>query len=127
VRIHPRDFLLVDALRQAKGWEKVLQHVEGCSKCRERAFLLKSIVSRYGKTEAPDYGPVIERSFRTFEALTAVLGRERSAAPGLLARLIVLSSGQQQLFIRNRVVRSKEASTGRSLNGKLMINEAILA
>jgi tetratricopeptide (TPR) repeat protein len=98
VRIHPRAFLLRDALRRAKGWEKVLQHVERCAKCRERAFLLRS---PQGRTATPDYGPAIERSFRRFEALSAALGKERSEAPGLLSRLIRLPKGQQQLLIRN--------------------------
>lgn len=101
MRIHPRDFLLRDALRRAKGWEKVLQHVERCVKCRERAFVLGSAGSLRGRSETPDYGPAIERSFRTLESLQAMLGKERGAAPGLLARLLKLPKGQQQLLIRN--------------------------
>ena len=101
MRIHPRDSLLLDALRHALGWEKVLQHVERCAKCRERVLLLKPSGSLRGHAESPDYGPALERSFRTFEALSAALGKERREAPGLLARLIGLSKGQQQILIRN--------------------------
>jgi tetratricopeptide (TPR) repeat protein len=101
VRIHPRDFLLQEALRRAKGWEKVLQHVEKCAKCRERALLLGPAGSVPQSADTPDYGMALERSFQIFESISAALGKERSEAPGLLARLLRLSKGQQQLLIRN--------------------------
>jgi tetratricopeptide (TPR) repeat protein len=97
MRIHPHDALLCEALGRSKGSEKLLEHVEQCTKCQAK-LAHRASADRFWRA---DYGPAFERSYQVLEQRQAALARERGEAPQLLARLIGLIPERQQLLLRN--------------------------
>jgi tetratricopeptide (TPR) repeat protein len=103
MRIHPSDAFLQEAQRPSgKALERLLEHISGCVRCRERLDRLRSTDQRNRwSTERGDYGPALDRSFDAFQLRQAALERERTEAPSLLDYLVTLVPGQQQLFLKN--------------------------
>lgn len=102
MRPHPPDAWLRETLRvPKKGSDRILEHVEGCGRCKGRLTIFTS-AGRFGRSaERVDYGPAIERSYQILEQRQTALARERGDAPRLLARLLGLNPAQQQLLLRN--------------------------
>src|SRR3982750_984967 len=104
MRSHPRDSLLQEILRRSgKAADKLLEHVEGCARCRRRVAELeeqKNVVPLYPRRE-DDYGPALDRAFEAFHLRQATLDVERSEAPALLSRLLDLTPERQRLLLSN--------------------------
>jgi len=103
MRGHPRDSLLQEIFRRSgKAVDRLLEHVEGCTRCRQRVAQLKEherVVPLRARRE--DYGPAIDRAFEAFQLRQATLDIERSEAPALLSRLLGLTPERQRLLLNN--------------------------
>ncbi|MEA2601501.1 MAG: hypothetical protein QOF89_2493 [Acidobacteriota bacterium] len=98
MQIHPSDLLLKEAFQERNGSRRVIEHVDSCAWCRQR---LKTLVSRHLGGKPPDYGPILDRSFRSLQRWQAEYARERAEAPGLLSALLNMPRGRQVLILRN--------------------------
>jgi tetratricopeptide (TPR) repeat protein len=103
MRSHPRDSLLQEIFRRSgKAVDRLLEHVEGCTRCRQRVAQLKEqerVVPLDSRRE--DYGLAIDRAFEAFQLRQATLDLERSEAPALLSRLLGLTPERQRLLLNN--------------------------
>lgn len=103
MRSHPRDSLLKEIFRHSgKAVDRLLEHVDGCERCRRRAAQLaeqERVVRLHPRGE--DYGPSFDRAFQAFQAWRATLDMERSEAPALLGRLLGLTPERQRLLLSN--------------------------
>jgi tetratricopeptide (TPR) repeat protein len=105
MRSHPRDALLQEIFRRSGKpvVERLLEHVEGCVRCRQRVAQLEEqarVVRLHPKREE-NYGPALDRAFEAFQRRQASLDRERSEAPALLSRLLGLIPERQRLLLGN--------------------------
>jgi tetratricopeptide (TPR) repeat protein len=104
MRSHPRDSLLQEILRHSgKAADRLLEHVEGCARCRRRVVQLEErekVVRLYPRREE-EYGPALDRAFEAFRLRQATLDVERSEAPALLSRLLGLTPERQRLLLSN--------------------------
>ncbi|MFY9823124.1 MAG: hypothetical protein WAM82_17205 [Thermoanaerobaculia bacterium] len=98
MRIHPSDLLLAEAVRERSGYSRVFEHIGSCSWCRQR---LKVILGRQFEGKPPDYGPILDRSFRLLKHWEIEYARERATAPSLLASLLSMPKGRQMMVLRN--------------------------
>jgi tetratricopeptide (TPR) repeat protein len=82
--------------------DRLLAHVEGCARCRQRVAQLKEqerVVPLRSRRE--DYGPAIDRALEAFQLRQATLDIERNEAPALLSRLLGLTPERQRLLLNN--------------------------
>jgi tetratricopeptide (TPR) repeat protein len=115
MKIHPNDSLLEElggALIEGEG--SLASHLAECSGCQERLqWVLGSRpgplvwaerlanVLRWPARPDSDYGPAFVRAERVFRAHRALLERERSAAPRLLAELLRQPQERREMLLRN--------------------------
>jgi tetratricopeptide (TPR) repeat protein len=103
MRSHPRDSLLLEIIRRSgKSLDGLLEHVEGCPKCRQRiAELRKQEGVVRLRPRGEDYGPSFDRASEAVRQRQATLDLERSEAPALLGRLLGLTPERQRLLLNN--------------------------
>lgn len=95
MKVHPHDELIRKASRgRDRGLDRVLEHVAGCPKCRER-------LAGPSQRSEESYEPALSRSLNAVRGRWAALERERDAAPSLFGSLVTLEPGQQRLLVRN--------------------------
>jgi len=103
MKIHPqKSWIRETFLHSRKLAQKVLEHLSGCSKCRQNLSLLpweNRVAAVQPHQEA--YGPALDRAFQRFELRQAELERERIEAPLLVARLLGLTQEQRQILLNN--------------------------
>jgi tetratricopeptide (TPR) repeat protein len=107
VKIHPSDEILGGLLwSPEKADPRTLRHLTGCARCQAHLAglpLLQGLAqvvpirSRCSET----YDDIFARSLRTAIERMAFLGREREAAPGLLAELLAHTESQREILLRN--------------------------
>ena len=98
MRIHPSDLLLAEAVAEQSGHRRVIEHVDSCAWCQQR---LKAVVGHRWDKNLPEYGPILDRCFRSLRRWEAEYASERAEAPGLLATLLNMPNGRQKIVLRN--------------------------
>jgi tetratricopeptide (TPR) repeat protein len=98
MKIHPSDLLLAEAAKERSGHRRLFEHVESCAWCRQR---LKAVLSHHLERKPPEYGPILDRSFRSLQRWEAEYASERAEAPALLSTLLNMPRGRQEMVLRN--------------------------
>ncbi|HEX3554196.1 MAG TPA: hypothetical protein VIA62_13300 [Thermoanaerobaculia bacterium] len=98
MQIHPSDLLLKEAFQERNGSRKVIEHVDSCSWCRQR---LKTLVGHHLNGKPPDYGPILDRTFRSLQRWQAEYARERAEAPRLFSSLLGMPPQRRELVVCN--------------------------
>lgn len=98
MKIHPSDLLLTEAVKERSSHRSVFEHVDSCTWCRQR---LKAIVGHQLERKPPDYGPILDRSFRSLKRWEAEYASERAEAPEFFSALLNMPKGRQEMVLRN--------------------------
>jgi hypothetical protein len=98
MRIHPSDLLLTEAAKERSGHRRVFEHVDSCAWCRLR---FKAILGHQWERKPPDYGPILDRNFRSLQRWEAAYAAERAEAPPLFSRLLNMPKGRREMVLRN--------------------------
>lgn len=112
MKFHPHDSLLLEAFGSLSREQRrpVIEHLEQCTRCRERlkalhdqrsGALSKKIASLTRPPKSPaDYDSALDQALRRFRFRQATLERERSEAADLFARLLEESSERREMHLR---------------------------
>jgi tetratricopeptide (TPR) repeat protein len=108
MKFHPHDSLLLEAFGSLSREQRrpVIEHLEQCTRCRERlktlhdqrsGALSKKIASLTQPVKSHgDYDLALDQALRRFRSRQATLERERSEASDLYARLLEEPPGQRE-------------------------------
>jgi tetratricopeptide (TPR) repeat protein len=112
MKFHPHDSLLLEAFGSLPREQRrpILEHLEQCTRCRERLRTLHNQRSgvraeKIASLTLPikshgDYDSALDQALRRFRSRQATLERERSEASDLLARLLEESPGQREVHLQ---------------------------
>lgn len=107
MKIHPNDDSLGKLVARAGTGRglRVLEHLVGCDRCRERLSDLLEWTSPQAAATLPwspkTYTAMLDRLVQTSATLGAPLTREQVEAPVLLAELLLHPSKRRRLLLRN--------------------------
>lgn len=100
MRIHPHDTTLEEFyLSLGNEHRALLEHLLGCSECRNRLHLLSQQRPEASGESRTSYEKVLERGEQVVESRRAALDAERNEAPSLFVELMGCPQGRRDLVL----------------------------